>query len=178
MEEVAKIIESRKEVLFYYSPYNYIRSFDKEKQLELCVFEPILSGIKNDDYIQVSIDGYDHFFLLSHLQWDSNYFKVDINRLDFVLYDHSNMLILQKAIKEFLLKVLTKENVYLFINIPSEDIDLIQALGANGFRLIETRLNYFRDDLSTYNIERYKVRAAEEKDIPNLMRVANRVEVL
>ena len=92
--------------------------------------------------------------------------------MNFVLYDHNNIAILEKAIKHFLQKLLTSPNMYLFTNIPSEDINLIQALGSNSFKLIETRLAYYNNDFSSFNKERYKVRAAEKTDIPNLMGVA------
>jgi dTDP-4-amino-4,6-dideoxy-D-galactose acyltransferase len=66
-----------------------------------------------------------------------------------------------------------KEN-YIFTEIPSEDVYLMQALNESLFRLVETRMTYYLD-LKNYNNKRYNVREAIIGDIPNLKKVSSKM---
>jgi dTDP-4-amino-4,6-dideoxy-D-galactose acyltransferase len=61
---------------------------------------------------------------------------------------------------------------YCFIEIPTEDIKLIQGLGLARFKLIETRMTYYLNNLNEFAYERFPVRKANISDIENLKRVA------
>jgi dTDP-4-amino-4,6-dideoxy-D-galactose acyltransferase len=65
-----------------------------------------------------------------------------------------------------------QKHSFFFIDIPTEDAYLIQALCESGFRLTETRLHYALSNLDSYNSKRYPVRKATEFDIENLKKVA------
>jgi dTDP-4-amino-4,6-dideoxy-D-galactose acyltransferase len=173
MGQVSALAESRKKELFFYSPYNFIRSFPVERQLENCVYDVIrnFEGSAANMIIPVAVNGHEHQFYVSYLEWDSNYFGLKTYKLVYVLYNHQDIKILIDAVKKFK-DILFSEPVYCFIEIPSEDIKLIEALCANSFMLVETRLTYFMGNLEVYDKERYPVRKAEAKDIPNLRRVS------
>lgn len=165
-----KLYDSRKERLFYYSPYSYIRQADAEKQLSNYILNPIINSIEKNDLYKVDIEGHLHYFIINKLEWDSNYFNINTYKLQFCLYEHNDADILKLALSK-VLKQLPKP-YYLFGEIPSEDLTVIQALGMNSFKLVETRLNYYCDVSKLTNPERYPVRKATSNDIPNLRRVA------
>ena len=61
------------------------------------------------------------------------------------------------------------------INIPCEDIVLVQAVSDTGFRLVETRLNYYLSDIKDFKSAQYPVRKANEEDIRILKKIAIRM---
>lgn len=171
---INNFISSRKNELVFYSNYNFVRDISDQKHLELVTDNLINFLDKNNNNIFLFIvDNHEHYFYLSYLEWDSRYFNIDTYKLINVLYSHNDINLLSKAIVEFKNKLFELGKVYCFIEIPSEDILLIQALGNNSFKLVETRLNYFRGNLNTYSSERFPVRVANTDDIENLKRVAS-----
>jgi dTDP-4-amino-4,6-dideoxy-D-galactose acyltransferase len=173
MENMASLIDFRKKELYFYSPYNFIRELSIERQFEKYVLQNISSFLSNSNnqIITIHVNGNLHEFYISLLPWDTNYFGIETYKLSFVLYAHQDLETLAEAVALFLKELFLKK-VYCFTEIPSEDALLIQALGVNKFRQIETRLTYFRGDLSAFNEPRYPVRKANENDIPNLMHTA------
>jgi dTDP-4-amino-4,6-dideoxy-D-galactose acyltransferase len=89
-----------------------------------------------------------------------------------VLFEEIPFPSLVAAIEEFVKEVVTENNTTLFIEIPSEDLQLIQALGENGFKLLESRLTYFNDQLKKYDYRRFQVREAKKEDSQKLQEVA------
>ena len=150
--------------LSFYSPVNFIRDISAEKHISF------VESTKLDCLAsKISIEGEDHVFYYKNLSWDSTFFKLNTIKLNFVIYDHNNIKILNDAINKFLTGL---EYEYCFIEIPSEDILLIQALNLSQFRLVETRLSYYHDRLEEHQVDRYKVRTAVKNDIPTLKEVA------
>jgi dTDP-4-amino-4,6-dideoxy-D-galactose acyltransferase len=108
------------------------------------------------------------------LEWDSTFFKIETYKLINVLFDTNSLEILSKGVELFLNQIKRDKPQYVFIEMPSEDTLLIQALNTARFKLIETRLTYFNDKVLEYNYpERYKVRKAKVDDIDNLMAIAS-----
>jgi len=170
---MTELFEARKKELYYYSPYNFIRDFLEEKQLENCILPAIhhLEIKKNSFIIDIKCNGQEHQFYVSNLEWDTSYFGINTYKLQFVLFSHHNISILAQAIHLFLEKI-SKEGIYCFIEIPSEDIILLQALTSARFKLIETRMTYYRGALQHFSADRFPVRKATEDDTQNLKRVA------
>lgn len=166
------LLDKRKDKLFFYSPYNFIRSIDSGKQLDY-VFRKINKfGETNDQFISnICIHDQEFIFYYSFLPWDSKYISIDTYKLQFVLFDNKDLITLKKAIEIFLESISSK-TYYLIFDIPSEDIFLIQALGLSGFKLIETRLSYFNEHLDQFNQPRFEVRKAISSDVKRLMNTA------
>jgi dTDP-4-amino-4,6-dideoxy-D-galactose acyltransferase len=122
----------------------------------------------------VEVDGYKHYFVWRELSWDSEYFKRRVFRLDLVLYDHVKAEIVSKAINRFIKDTL-HDNDYIFINVPCEDLLLLQGLSGTGFGLVETRLNYYFSGFETAEPSLLPVRRAGVEDIPALRDVAMRM---
>lgn len=163
------LLQARTKELFFYSPYNFIRVIDQQKQIQNIVI-PTLIGNNNTE-TSISLQGKQHLFFHEYLAWDTAFFNLPTYKLKTVLFNHQDVSILALAVKEFVTSTIP-EGAYLFIEIPSEDILLIQALGSAGFKLVETRLNYFRGNLENFNEPRYPVKRATIADTDNLKRVA------
>jgi dTDP-4-amino-4,6-dideoxy-D-galactose acyltransferase len=166
-----EFIESRKDILFFYSQYCHLRKINKDLLFNHTVRDKILhyenDGLKIIESIEIS--GRLHHFLFKYLEWDSTFNKVPTFKLEYILFNHDEIRVVSEAISRFVFKLLSGGDKYVFFEIPTEDIFLIQALGMSGFRLVETRINQYLDDLKSHNYPRYKVRRAVESDI-NVLR--------
>ncbi len=162
-----KILDARKEVLYRYSEY----SISRKVPYNLVVKNFIKSL---NDFIEekIIIDGDEYYFYFKKQEWETDFFKRETYILKAILFENENVGTLVKAISQFMLKFRNKKNFTIFTEIPSEDIIIIQALNLNGWRLIETRLHYYNDQLSNFNQPRYEVRLATKNDTLNLMKVA------
>lgn len=166
---INQLVDSRKNILIHYSPYSYLREIDSELVFDKTVLADIYS---NDNTLnEILVAGKLHVFIIEYLQWDSQFYNIPTYKLKYILFEHNDIKILSEAIGIFL-QGFMKERKYCFAEIPSEDIFLIQALGLSGFKLIETRLNHYLDNLTQYNYPRYKVREANYDDIPILRDVS------
>jgi dTDP-4-amino-4,6-dideoxy-D-galactose acyltransferase len=169
MESIEQLVFSQHERLCFYSPYNFIRSITPEKQIEVCILPEINTLLKNA--LSIEIKGEKHLFFVEPLIWDSKYFGIATIKLRFVLYQHQKETILTEAIEQFK-EHIAKEFKYCFIEVPSEDLLLMQCLGRACFKLVETRLTYFANCEKELNHPRYEIRVATANDTSNLMRVA------
>jgi dTDP-4-amino-4,6-dideoxy-D-galactose acyltransferase len=118
------------------------------------------------------------FLFVRTLEWDTNYFRCPTYRIEFADWtSHCDAPgnALAHTLTSFLSELKERHRrYYVFAEVPSEDLAMIQGLGAAGFRLIETRLGYFRDDLQDFTWpQRFAVREATEADISNLREVAS-----
>ncbi len=110
------------------------------------------------------------------LPWDSAFFGYGVARLNAILplvtpfyRPHADY---TSQVLELIKRAREREIRYLFSQVDSRDLATLQALGAAGFSVIETRV-YYHVDLTSYdNKERYSVRAAVPEDIPSLGRAA------
>jgi dTDP-4-amino-4,6-dideoxy-D-galactose acyltransferase len=113
---------------------------------------------------------------LRYLTWDSDYFGCPTYRIEFADWDEGvdAPAALAAVVGQIRAELSQKHgNYYLFSDVPSEDILVMQALGLAGMRLVETKLTYFHDDLANFSWpERFATRHATAEDIPGLKRVA------
>jgi dTDP-4-amino-4,6-dideoxy-D-galactose acyltransferase len=171
-----KLLEARADKLFYYSSVNYIRKIKKEAQQKF-IFDRIQSLVSatngNTFHLNIPVNGYDHVFIFEYLPWDTDFFKMRTHKLHTVLYDHSDFNALKQSIGEFYHKLIHEfTNEFLFIEIPCEDNFLIQAINANSFRLVETRVTYFFEVKNFVPEKRYPTRDANIADIPNIRKTS------
>jgi len=173
---VKSLLEERKIELSVYSPFNFLHQIDPDKLCEETFIKPllqdILTGICKVD--EVIVKGHKHFFIYKNLKWDSDYFKFKVNRIELILFNHNDLKVLNIALRRFI-KDFIRPGEYFFINIPCEEIILIQAISDTGFRLVETRLNFYLSNIKKYQAQRYPVRKANEEDIQILKKIASRM---
>lgn len=85
-------------------------------------------------------------WLLQGLPWDSRYFGTPTYRLFTGLFAAGTLsAALQDAAVCLRQELARRGPFYAFTLVPAEDIELLQALTGGGWRLIETRLNYYCD---------------------------------
>lgn len=169
-----ELFESRCEKLIYYSNFSFLRS-KHTNIIENLIKKHLIEIIENDDNaIEIIVNGYKHIFLIRYLEWDSKFFDFPCFKIEYILYNHKNYSILRSAVKNFLQLFFSARWGYCFLDIPSEDNLLIQALNEASFKLIETRLTYYLD-LTNFNSPRYPVRKANLDDIANLKDVSSRM---
>ncbi|MBD0297244.1 MAG: hypothetical protein ICV84_18955 [Flavisolibacter sp.] len=168
------LIEKRKKFLFYYSPYNYLKAIDPEIQFRILVEDKILRFGTTPDQVmyQIMVNEQTFIFLYQHLEWDSNFLKRNCFKLYTVLYSGEDAPSLIAAIQHFIKHMADNSGLYLFIDIPAEDVFLIQCLGYAGFKLTETRLHYFKDNLHSFNAERYAVRKASVEEAEAIAQIS------
>ncbi|MBD2766437.1 hypothetical protein IC235_00855 [Hymenobacter sp. BT664] len=59
--------------------------------------------------------------------------------------------------------------------VPAEDVRLLQGLTAAGWQLVETRLTYYREQLTAFDHPRFPVRAATVEEAVHIGQIAARV---
>ena len=170
LELIERQIDYRKNELIHYVPTSFFR--DKiDNSFDYFIKKEILAKKEsNNKVFTIKIENEVFNFIYEFLIWDSEFFKMPTYKLSFILFETSDYEKLLKAINRFKREII-KDN-YVFIEIPSEDIFVIQALNESFFRLVETRMTYYLD-LKNFNNQRYEVREAETDDIPNLKKISS-----
>lgn len=167
-----KGLNAREERAFFHSPISFLRNFRNELAED---FLSKLASAERDG--QVRRFGSKAYLLIRRLEWDSRHFGVPFFRIEFAEWDEGSKNpaeLLSQSLRTLKSELrATYGRYYLFSEVPSEDLVMLQAMGGAGANLIETRLTYFRDDLQHFDWpERYRVRPATEADIPALRKVA------
>jgi dTDP-4-amino-4,6-dideoxy-D-galactose acyltransferase len=161
---------SRKKIFNRYSQYSVDRKISKEKIIEHLNKElsakQLFSYNENKNDIRI----YYH-----KNNWETAFFMVDSIIIDYIDFDNVELKEVINSLKSFInhLKKEIGDNFIVTSEVPSEDRDIIQILNNCKFRTLETRLHYCNNNLSEFNYQRYNVRDAVLKDIPNLKRVAS-----
>ncbi len=158
----------------FYSPYCFIREIADER------FHNQLTKPNGRDYDTVD----DHFIFADnnndthifyrYLAWDSDFFGRPVVKLEYIQFPLSaSFTSLAVSIASFLETVKALyPSVYIFIDLPAEDILVAQALNSNGFKLIETRLHYFKSLPFAVHNDVQPVRVAGLTDAPIVGTVA------
>ncbi|WP_426060738.1 hypothetical protein [Hymenobacter sp. B1770] len=159
------LIEARATELAYYSPYYFLRQLSAATQQELYGTGAAMRWSQvSGAQIHSNIGGPKSIhWLLQHLQWDSTYFETPVFRLFTGLFDDTaSDADLAKAAAALGPQLAAQNGAfYAYSVVPAEDVKLLQGLTAGGWRLVETRLTYYRDKLAAFDYERFPVRAAK-----------------
>jgi len=162
----AAVAQSR---LLAYSPLGFLRGHDDVLMEHLR--EQIL---ESSDATLLRFGSRAHCWL-RRLDWDSRFFGYPVFRLEFAQTGAGwdGIRELADTLRAMQHEVAREHGpAYVFGEIPAEDIDVLQALGVAGFRLVETRVTYFLDDVAHFDwTPRYGVRTATTEDIPDLRRI-------
>lgn len=172
------LLETRERDLIPYSRYPFLRGLDPQDVVRETLIKPLSSDAQSGvvEILEIECRGRLCFFVLRHLDWDTNYFGFPVFRVEMVLSEHATPEATHAALGIFGEKMRERKNAYFFLEIPADDTGLIQAVGNTRFMLVETRLNYFLSNIQQYrNPERYAVRNATPADAPDLKSVAMRM---
>ena len=170
------LIAARAPELAYYSPYYFLRQFSAEVQQELFGTGMAARWGQESEttvYPVVDVDAEVHW-LLQNLPWDTEYFGTPMLRLFTGLFGADTTVeTLARAVAALRQRLAAQHGAhYVFTVVPAEDIRLLQGLTAAGWRLVETRLTYYRDHLSGFDYPRNPVRAAAPEEAAHIGRVA------
>ena len=173
MKDINEILELKKGELGIYSPYIFLRNIDQTFLTKETLIKPLLNDINDGIYKtdNITINREPHYFITKNLEWDTEYFGFPVYKIHMILYNHENLIILNSAIKKFAEKFIEKDT-YWHINVPSEDVLLIQALCSTRFKLVETRLNYYLANIQSFESDHYPTRLAKSSDSHELSRIA------
>jgi dTDP-4-amino-4,6-dideoxy-D-galactose acyltransferase len=111
------------------------------------------------------------------LQWDSEFFGTPTFRIEYTsIPDNSSDNSVSASFNEFRVHLgSSNSEFYVFAEVPSEDTAVLVGMTGSGWRLIETRITCFRDDMQNFNfIDGLPTRSAEIGDIPDLRSTAIR----
>lgn len=173
---LSPLVMSRAAALAYYSPYYFLRRLSAEPQQEL--FGTGAAARWEQDAgaltFHSSSASAEVQWLLQQLAWDSDYFGTPTYRLFTGLFAaRAATAGLVEAAKVLRQQLADRHEVfYAFGVIPAEDVRLLQALTGAGWRLVETRLTYYREHLSDFDYPRYPVRMTEVREAAHIGRVA------
>ena len=160
----------REDLLYRYSQYSVDRNINS-----INVLQALKSEIECcDNFIFSSTENEIRFFFKKEL-WESQYFMLPSIKLIFIDYTKFIRKDFQEALFQFVNHIRDSfgNNSIITIEIPAEDIRVLQALNDSRFRTIETRLHFVNNSLDKFSWERFQVREASTDDIPNLKRVAS-----
>ncbi|MDD4148529.1 MAG: hypothetical protein PHE33_00720 [Bacteroidales bacterium] len=140
-DQFLNLSAASRERLYLYNIFTFLKNIDRT-----AILKPIIAALSGDDIFQINIivKKKTHVFFIKKLDWDSDYFGMHCYSIEFIHFEHNDYKILGCAIAEYL-KIHVEQNSYYTLNVPSEDLILIQALSNTSLLLIETRLNYFID---------------------------------
>jgi dTDP-4-amino-4,6-dideoxy-D-galactose acyltransferase len=176
VDDFIRLIGSKEAGLTYYSPFSFLRATDPVRLCRETFTGPLIMdiSIRKSDVTMVEIEGHRTWFVWRTPAWDSEYFQRMVVRVELILPDHDNAEIAGRAITRFSEEI-AGENCYISVNIPCEDLFLIRSMAHTGYRLVETRLNYYFDSFDRVTAPSDPVRLAVHGDIPVLSKVAMRM---
>lgn len=156
---------------FFYSPYGFFKP-------NISLAREWLAEIKlsiSNDKMKVFGESSGINIIYRRLDWDSEFFGIPFFKIEFTEFTQPNdYSIIQNAFFNFKNYIASQfDEYYIFAEVPSEDIGVIAGLTGSGWRLIETRITCYRDDLQSFSFpKRYGVRNATEDDIEELRKTA------
>lgn len=164
------IIEERAEVLGLYSPISFLRHIPLASQQEQYGTGAARRfGTGTGEEVLPMADAATGQWLVQHLAWDTTFFGVDTYRLFTGLFATATSPdALAQAASELRAALAQRGAYYAFSVVPSEDIQLIQALTQGGWGLIETRLNFYRPTAESLPVPPALVRAARPDEASHL----------
>ena len=155
----------------FYHPYNYLISTDRAVNVFL---QDINHQLVDNKAICIS-DDRGNSLIYELLDWDTEFFGRPIYKVHFLDLDPKSS---GNQVNELLRKLTTSlqtHNVkpYLFMEIPSEDLEVLESVSQNGWKMIETRLTFYHPDISLIEMNTLnETRLATIEDIEDLKRTA------
>ncbi|MBC6697782.1 hypothetical protein [Hymenobacter sp. BT190] len=165
-----KLVAERRAVLERLSPYHFLQEVGAHDQLGV----GRAARFGNQVHEQLFTSGKAQF-LYELLPWDSQFFDTPTYRLFSVLFEQDEQLAdLTNAVRDFQLKLASvAPSTYCFVEVPAEDIRLLQALTQAGWRWNETRLHYYHQThLAGFAAPRHAVRLALPAEAVHLGQIA------
>lgn len=155
----------------FYSPYGFLKGANSLGGEWLSELSQSLSN----GGVQRFEDGSGVSICFKKLDWDTDFFGIPFFKVEFTEFNKEvDFLIIQNAFSNFRAHIASSFNeYYIFAEVPCEDTGVIAGLTGSGWRLIETRITCYRDDLQGFSYcKRNAVRNATDGDIEDLRKSA------
>ncbi|AII51144.1 hypothetical protein [Hymenobacter sp. APR13] len=138
------LVTARAAMLLRHSPTHFLRHLPAESQQERYgTGVAARFGTGKGEEVMTAADGSSQW-LLQYLPWDTEFFGTPTYRLFTGLFGaNASPARLMAAATELRATLAARGSYYAFSVVPAEDIELLQALTAGGWQLIETRLNFY-----------------------------------
>lgn len=151
----------------FYHPYNFLLHPSRAAELYL---NGINQSIKNNDANCIS-DSEGNSLTYELLRWDTEFFGKPIYKVHCLQLAPTSKDQQIDALFNNLCSSISETNprAYVFLEIPSEDLDTLQSVSRSGWMLIETRLTFFNRNIALLDSAiRNQVRLANPNDIEDL----------
>ena len=169
----ASFVAARAEMLAFHSPYHFLREVPMERQQTRFGTGAALryGSIPGQEVLPMA--GAAGQWLLQNLPWDTQYFGTPTYRLFTGIFAGGTAAAaLQEAAARLRHELARRGPFYAFTLAPAEDIELLQALTSGGWRLVETRLNYYCDPRAATLPPPVAVRLARPDEAAHIGRVS------
>lgn len=174
--EIKSLLLSKEGALLCYSPYSFFRNIELTRLVNDTVVEPLVGAIKRGatNTVNLTVKNREHVFFVKKLQWDTEYFKFPIYKIEYIFYDHTDIDVLNEAINIFVSCHANESHAHYTIDVPVEDIHLLQGISNSKFKIIEPRNYYHLNNVQEITMRGYKTRLANDNDIDALKEVARK----
>jgi dTDP-4-amino-4,6-dideoxy-D-galactose acyltransferase len=153
----------------FYAGFNFLSNSDDSTNEW---HEEFLAAVnKGELSVYKSAHGVEIYY--RYLTWDSDFFAIPTYRIDYS-YIPDGIRNSKESFEALFAHLQTQHpEFYLFAEVPSEDIQALSSMTAAGYRLIESRLTYFNDQIQQFDLSRrYATRQATVDDIGALTKTA------
>ena len=128
-------------MIYNYFIFNYVLDVPleiKEKYLSI--------RLKNERYLQFQNGSFVVYYEVN--EWEGNIVNKTVVKISYIEGDRGDVNGLIKFIKELTFQLYDEfKNPYIYTEVPAEDNVLLQILGINKYRLVETRLVHYNNNL-------------------------------
>lgn len=153
----------------FYAGFNFLSNSDDSTQEWYEEFSGAVD--KGELSVYKSAHGVEIYY--RYLTWDSDFFAIPTYRIDYS-YIPDGIRNSKESFEALFAHLQTQHpEFYVFAEVPSEDIQALSSMTAAGYRLIESRLTYFNDQIQQFDLtRRYATRQATLDDIAVLIKTA------
>ena len=167
------LIAARAAALGFYSPTHFLRDLPIEpQQAQYGTGATVRFGVSPGEQV-LAMTATEGQWLLQYLPWDTEFFGTDTYRLFTGLFGAgASPAALAHEAASLRAKLAQRGPYYAFSVVPAEDVALLQALSSGGWRLVETRLNFYRPTAELLATLPAAVRLARPDEAAHIGRVS------
>ena len=167
------LVAARAATLGLYSPTSFLRELPAAVQQRYGTGAAARFGVAPEEEVLPMPAEAGGQWLLQHLPWDTEFFGTDTYRLFTGLFAAAaDPAALAGAAGELRRTLARRGPYYAFGVVPAEDVALLQALSGGGWRLIETRLNFYRPTAEPLPVAPAAVRLARPEEAAPIGQIA------
>ena len=167
------LVAARAAALGFYSPTHFLRELPAAThQAQYGTGAAARFGSSAGEQV-LAMTAAEGQWLLQHLPWDTEFFGTDTYRLFTGLFGaETNPAALAQVAGSLRAQLAQRGPYYAFSVVPAEDVSLLQALSGGGWRLVETRLNFYRPTAEPLALPPAAVRLARPEEAVHIGRVS------